>query len=292
MANSKIPKLVVSNVEKLSKQMVPTVMKIASKAGIQNVGLPDMKMPDVCLPINEVEKLINIRNNLMAQLNSVFTIVDSASKIAKPLDPSIKKVKDTIKALKTAEMVALGILKVWPTSPTTPVPGALINGIFTLDTINKDLPPVVYGLTNQLTAITKVTDFANTKLLILKNLLLSIDMYLKKCHPNADEKLTPINPKLANLDIELKNGSVNNLNSNSTTNNANNISNNSTNLYEGFILDIEEEQYSPTVKRRRAVAKNKDNIVLLQTPWTFSTDTQTLIAEIKLVIDSSDLKAY
>ena len=62
-------------------------------------------------------------------------------------------------------------------------------------------------------------------------------------------------------------------------------------IYKGFTLEIIEEPYSPTVNRRRAVAKNNQNIILLQTPLTFSTDTQTLINEIKLLIDSNNLKA-
>jgi hypothetical protein len=39
------------------------------------------------------------------------------------------------------------------------------------------------------------------------------------------------------------------------------------------------------------VARNKDGIILLQTPPSFTTKPQILIAELKLIIDNSDLKA-
>jgi hypothetical protein len=67
--------------------------------------------------------------------------------------------------------------------------------------------------------------------------------------------------------------------------------NNTNQVYKGFILEIVEEPYSPTVNRRKAVAINTQGIILLSTPLTFSTEDQVLIEEIKLLIDSNDLKA-
>jgi hypothetical protein len=52
-----------------------------------------------------------------------------------------------------------------------------------------------------------------------------------------------------------------------------------------------EEPFSPTVNRRKAVAKNSNGIILLSTPSSFTTDTQVLFAELKLIIDKNNLKA-
>ena len=62
--------------------------------------------------------------------------------------------------------------------------------------------------------------------------------------------------------------------------------------YKGFIFQIEEVPFSPTVNRRKAIALNQSGIPLLETPLSFTTNNQTLIDELKLIIDRDNLKAY
>ena len=62
--------------------------------------------------------------------------------------------------------------------------------------------------------------------------------------------------------------------------------------YKGFTFQIEEVPFSATVNRRKAIALNQQGIPLLETPLSFTTNNQTLIDELKLIIDRDNLKAY
>jgi hypothetical protein len=62
--------------------------------------------------------------------------------------------------------------------------------------------------------------------------------------------------------------------------------------YKGFTFTIEEVPFSPTVNRIKAIALNQGGIPLLETPLSFTTNRQTLINELKLIIDRDNLRAY
>ena len=113
-------------------------------------------------------------------------------------------------------------------------------------------------------------------ILTATTLLKSIDTFLEKCDPN--NLPSPISKEIQDIsDAQLQ---VNtNQNENQST-------------YQGFIIEIEIIPYTPTVNRRRALGKNQQGITLIQTELSFTTDDQTLINELKLIIDRDNLKAY
>tara|TARA_Y100000385_G_scaffold248518_1_gene269292 strand:+ start:158 stop:1051 length:894 start_codon:yes stop_codon:yes gene_type:complete len=61
--------------------------------------------------------------------------------------------------------------------------------------------------------------------------------------------------------------------------------------YRGFIFEIEEVPFSPTVNRTQANALNKDGIIMLQSELSFTTEPSILIEELKFVINRDNLKA-
>tara|TARA_B100000497_G_C7679249_1_gene410814 strand:+ start:1022 stop:2341 length:1320 start_codon:yes stop_codon:yes gene_type:complete len=63
-------------------------------------------------------------------------------------------------------------------------------------------------------------------------------------------------------------------------------------LYKGFRLEIEEKPYTDTVTQRRAVGLNASGVVLIASEFSFASDPQVLINEIKFIIDRDNLKAY
>jgi hypothetical protein len=62
--------------------------------------------------------------------------------------------------------------------------------------------------------------------------------------------------------------------------------------YKGFSFQIEEVPFSPTVNRIKAIALNQQGIPVLESELSFTTNNQTLINELKLVIDRDNLKAF
>jgi hypothetical protein len=119
-----------------------------------------------------------------------------------------------------------------------------------------------------------VASIIGTFILVAVALLKSIDAVLEKCDPN--NPLLPISKEIQDI-AKVQTQAA-------TTQNQI--------TYKGFIIEIELVPYSSTTTRRRAIGKNQDGIILIQTELSFTTDDQTLIDELKLIIDRDNLKAY
>jgi hypothetical protein len=121
-----------------------------------------------------------------------------------------------------------------------------------------------------------VASIVGAFILTAVTLLKSIDFFLEKCDPNNMNSLIPISKEVKDVaDAQAQ-----------STLTQNEIT------YQGFIIEIETVPYTPTVNRRRALGKNQSGITLIQTELSFTTDDQTLINELKLIIDRDNLKAY
>ena len=265
-----IPVLIIKNVEKLIQQIIPSISDIIQKTGIKTTLPPEFPS---CLPQDEIQNILNIRNNLVNKLNSAAKIIESLSKITDTLTPILNTTKTSLNIAQTAVKVAEAALIAIP--PTTPIPFPVLNTYIKADKlINITLPPIITQTSNKITSIATSTDYANSTIFKLLNLIKNIDQYLTNCGASS-LLLTSINDYINNIDQQYTEAQ-----------------NTLDNVYQGFILEIIEEPFSPTVNRRKAVAKNNQGIILLSTPLSFTTDNQTLINQIKLIIDSNDLKAY
>jgi hypothetical protein len=268
-----IVKLILDKGVGLVESQIPKITDLQSKIPISSLNEDITKLKEYCLPKQDLEKILEVRNQIMNKINTVSDSINSLSKITDTIQPAIDTTNKSLDIAK-ALVNTLGTALV-ATPPSIPIPGPVITGyVNASNLVNNTLPPILTTNLNKLNSITTATDFANNLLLKLKDLLSKIDAYLTGCGIDPNN-LTPLNDNLQQLQESL--------------NNANNINNNST--YKGFVLEIVKEAYSPTADRRKAVAKNTQGIILLSTPLTFSTDDQTLINEIKLLIDSNNLKA-
>ena len=280
-----IQSIIITNVEKLVQQMVPTITQIVEKTGIQNIGQPNMQMPSTCLLQNDLQDILKLRNSLINKLNTTSKIIESLSKTLNPLSTIVDVTSKTLQTIRTARIVAnvgLSLLQ-----PPTIVPGSIPATINNIKDLEELLKPQIGIAKNTISSITTALDYANSVIFKLLEILKGIDQYLAGC--NIQLPSSPaINSYIAQVDQQYTN-IQNNLNNPNNPNNPNNQDN--LEVYNGFTLGIVEEPYTPTVNRRKAVAKNSQGIILLSTPLTFSTDNQTLLTAIKLIIDSNDLKA-
>jgi len=268
--SSPIALLIAEKAQSLALSLVPKIVDIANQAGIKYLGTLKEELPNTCQLKEELEKILKIRNQIIDQLNSTSKKIELLSKPLNSLTPALNTAKTSLNIAKTTITVAEAALILVP--PTVPIPFPVLNTYIKANKlVNITLPPIITTTSNKITSITKAVDFVNNILLRLISLLKSIDNYLIGCDIDINN-LTPLNNYLQNLE-----------------NTKNTVP--TQNIYNGFILEIVEESFSPTVTRRKAVAKNNNGIILLSTPLSFTTDNQTLLNQIKLLIDSNDLKA-
>ena len=105
---------------------------------------------------------------------------------------------------------------------------------------------------------------------------MSLDSKIIECSNQLNPVLTPISKNIEDIVLSQTQS----------------IKTQNQSTYNGFIIEIEEVPYTPTVNRRRAIGKNVEGIILIQTELSFTTNDQTLINELKLIIDRDNLKAY
>lgn len=245
-----------------------------------------------CPPKEELQKILDQRNNIVESLNNTGIILDKTTLALTGFSTlfdlflGIKfSLKNTVAVLNTAKLVANQIVKTAPV-----VPGAVVSAI-------NDLSDAALALDKKSTDITfdnlgesklsPLQDGINTATIyvaltssILKSivtLLNAVDAPLKKCLESAN-----MPGELVSLSKEIDTLSK-------LQDEAEQSQNQTT--YQGFVLEIQTVPYNSTINQRRAVAKNSQGIVMVQTPLSFSTNAQTLINELKFIIDKDNLKA-
>jgi hypothetical protein len=232
---------------------------------------------EACADQATIDKIIQQRNLIVNQLNKIvktLTIITVSLTIAITFFDLLKL---AIKGIDLAKLAAIAAAIISPplalTLPTT---------LQQLDLAKIKLQTDEEG--NAKIARYKaiiggaalVSSIIGGFVLIAIGLLNSIDIFLQKCAPNQANELVPISKETQDI-AEVQAQAT--LTQNQTT-------------YRGFIIEIELVPYTSTTTRRRAIGKNQDGIILIQTELSFTTNDQTLIDELKLIIDRDNLKAY
>ena len=250
----------------IQQLLTPIASKLLSEATLPN---------GVCVPQSTLNRLILERNALVGQLNTIGVSLDTITKSITGLSTYFNLVITVINTLSIAKTTISTAAKVVPV-----IPGAVPAALSDLEDVKNKLTFINTG-TSKLDKIQTSIDssaisisLVNGYILNIVNVLNSLDTILIKCSPNST--LIPIS-KGINDSADAQKQAEKTLNQ--TT-------------YNGFIIEIEEVPYTPTVTRRRALGKNQQGIVLIQTELSFTTNPLTLINELKTIIDRDNLKAY
>jgi hypothetical protein len=231
--------------------------------------------PELCPSSVTLDELISQRNNIVTSLNGIGVRVSQLGESITGISNFLNITLGVITAIDTASIIASAAAKLVPVIPGA-VPAAL-NDIQTLirkltfdQSGNSRLSKVQSSISNSALVISII----GTYILKAKELLDQIDKYIKQCNVNSGlENISKDINDIANAQLQAQQSQ-------------NQIT------YNGFIIEIEEVPFTPTVTRRRAIGKNQQGIVLIQSELSFTTDNQTLINELKLIIDRDNLKAY
>ena len=223
-----------------------------------------------CPTPDALNQLIETRNNIVDQLNSIGNRLNLANQTVNGLTTSTNVAQDIINL---ASSVQTG-LNLAASTGILPAPalGPALSNYNSIEKIIQTVSPLISSNNNALYATSiplGVVSFVITKATELLSLL---DILIDFC--STDASLTSVSDTIQQVTIRQVQADIN------------------SGSYNGFIFKIEEVPFSPTVTRRKAVAFNQSGIALLETPLSFTTNEQTLINELKLIIDRDNLRSY
>jgi len=261
-------------IQKLSLLLIKKVTE--NEALIQvplNNLLKQLPTDGVCLEPALLQQVLDKRNNIVDFLNKFSNFLDTIISTYTGTNIAFNALLTTVRGINVSKIAASGGVKALPAAPGFVT--ALLNDLgdikdnLTFDSLGESkLSKIKNGLDTLNISLAIVSTFVKNIIQILN----SIDALLTPCL-NENQQLTPVSDNLVKI----------------ATDSEQSIDNST---YQGFVFQIEEVPFSPTVTRRKAIAFNQSGIALLETPLSFTTNNQTLIDELKLIIDRDNLKAY
>jgi hypothetical protein len=272
----KIQKKLNVSIDTLKSIVIPLILTLVATYGISKAkeliekyeidpqaALEEIKNLIVCPSQPEMDKLIATKNKLVKKINNTLNVINNTTDI-------LAKSQIVIEGTKIALPIAEGVLDAAPTS-VAGVP--ILFGVITklqkvVDFLNKNIDKLSYINATTLAILTLLKIVLAEVLALLKLL----DILTQYCYPNTAQE--QISAELTALTIQQ-----------STQTSPVVIE------MDGFKLSVETESTTNSLKRRRAIATNKQNVVMLRGEWSFSSIDQILIDELIFYIQQNNLKA-
>lgn len=263
-----------NQINTIKSTLVPAVITMISAFGLtkatdlisknKNEILNAVNNKTTCPTFLELTALISKKNKLVKQLNNTLKLIDSTTKVLGITGGVIEGLN-----------IAYNVLKNLPIPSSTGVPGVpgLPTNVILAIQDNKDkIDKLIGKLRNINTSILSILILLRQVLLQVIQLLNLLDQLVEKCYPDAEQE---------RISIELT--ALTNEQSTQLTPVIVNTN--------GFIMGVETEVTNKSLKRRRAIATNKQGVVMLKGEFSFSSIDQILIDELVFYIQQNNLKA-
>ena len=252
-------KAIMNVVNIIQTRLFPLALSLLLAFGIVKLSQKNQK---ICPTRNLLLSNIAKRNRIVKQLNQIFVTISLNTALATAL---------TL----IANQFRVGRL----TIASLPLP--LISQPYSTVSFLQQIQAALKELEEQNKELNKqiliALIFLVASLIIILSLLKGIDELTQECAQEEDIDLEPISRELTDLTNEASEEgivSVNNIN--------------------GFILEVQtiDQNAVGKLKRRQAVGKNSQGIVLVKGDPSFSSSDQILINELAFYIQSNNLKAF
>ena len=249
----------VKGLQKLGQILIQKGTELEDQLTPALTNLTSQFTPGSCPDPAVLQSIIEKRNNIVGKLNTVGQFLDVVTSSYIGVSSFLDVLIFSISNLRNVRTGLNQAAKLIPA-----IPGAAVSAINDLGDVTDRLTFNNLGNSKLQQQKDKIDSlvipialFAKTIQTII-NLLNSLDVLITTCDPNSSlDSVSEIITKTANNETQAE---------------ANNGS------YKGFLFQIEEVPFSPTVTRRKAVALNTSGIKLLETPLSFTTNNQTCIS--------------
>jgi hypothetical protein len=259
---------IISNqVNVLKNTLLPSVLTMIAPFGlsqISNISPQEFsKYIDqaTCPTQPELDNLIKRKNQLVKQLNNSLNLINNTTKALGITGGIIETLN-----------VAFQILKNIPIPSAVAGVGLPINVILAVQDNKERIDKLIGKLRNVNVGILSIIIILRQTLIQIIQLLNLLDQLIQECYPDAEqEKIAFELNQLTQQQSNQLDPVVTNVN--------------------GFEMGVETEITEKPLKRRRALARNKQGVVMLKGEWSFSSIDQILIDELVFYIQQNNLKA-
>jgi hypothetical protein len=259
---------IISNqVNVLKNTLIPSILTMIAPFGLSQIS--DISPQEfskyvdqaTCPTQSELDNLIKRKNQLVKQLNNSLNLINNTTKALGITGGIIETLN-----------IAFQILKNIPIPSAIAGVGLPINVILAIQDNKERIDRLIGKLRNVNIGILSIVIILRQILIQTIQLLNLLDQLIQKCYPEAEQE------KIAFELNQLTQQQSNQLDPVITNVN-------------GFEMGVETEITEKLLKRKRAIARNKQGIVMLRGEWSFSSIDQILIDELIFYIQQNNLKA-